>query len=195
MLPKISSLVKQEIIMQKFLKLKRNLPIKIMIYITTPEFNNFTVDVFAARLVQANLIKKTDCDYKLISYNKKINLNKTKHALVENELKNYNHLIQFILEAKVILKKMVHKIIQYFSQCTDVLKRFLVLVVVIIFSFGNRNDCLMKILHLLLYLNQLTPKLSYFGIRTRVEFNGSYLKQNEIVNIYNSKYIHCLWDE
>ena len=167
----------------------------IYIYITTPEFNKFTVDVFAARLVQANLIKKTDCDYKLISYNKKINLNKTKHALVENELKNYNHLIQFILEAKVILKKMVHKIIQYFSQCTDVLKRFLVLVVVIIFSFGNRNDCLMKILHLLLYLNQLTPKLSYFGIRTRVEFNGSYLKQNEIVNIYNSKYIHCLWDE
>ena len=194
MLPKISSLVKKEIIMQKLLKLKRNLPIKIMIYIyiTTPEFNKFTVDVFAARLVQANLIKKTDCDYKLISYNKKINLNKTKHALVENELKNYNHLIQFILEAKVILKKMVHKIIQYFSQCTDVLKRFLVLVVVIIFSFGNRNDCLMKILHLLLYLNQLTPKLSYFGIRTRVEFNGSYLKQNEIVNIYNSKYIHCL---
>ena len=111
MLPKISSLVKQEIIMQKFLKLKRNLPIKIMIYITTPEFNNFTVDVFAARLVQANLIKKTDCDYKLISYNKKINWNKTKHALVENEFKNYNHLIQFILEAKVILKKMIHKII------------------------------------------------------------------------------------
>ena len=56
-------------------------------YITTPEFNKFTAKIFAARLAQANLIAKTDFDNKLISLNKTINSNKTKHLLVENELK------------------------------------------------------------------------------------------------------------
>ena len=53
--------------------------------IDTPQFNNFTADIFAARLAQANLITKTDFDIKLTSFNKKNNSNKTKHLLVENE--------------------------------------------------------------------------------------------------------------
>ena len=77
--------------------------------ITTSEFNNLTAKSFAARLAQVNLVTKTDFDTKLINLN--INSNKTKHVLVENELKKYKHLIQAILEVKVILKKMVHKII------------------------------------------------------------------------------------
>ena len=36
------------------------------------------------------------------------------------------------------------------SQCTDIPKGLQVLVVIIIFVFGNLKDCLMKILHLLL---------------------------------------------
>ena len=56
-------------------------------YITTPEFNKLTAKSFAARLAQANLITKTDFDIKLINLNKKINSNKTKHLLIENELK------------------------------------------------------------------------------------------------------------
>ena len=43
--------------------------------------------VFNARLAQANLITKTDFDVKLSSLNSKITSNKTKHLLVENELK------------------------------------------------------------------------------------------------------------
>ena len=39
-----------------------------------------------------------------MSLNKKINSSKTKYALVENELKNYKHLIQDIFESKMILK-------------------------------------------------------------------------------------------
>ena len=65
--------------------------------------------VFNARLAQANLITKTDFDVKLSSLNRKITSNKTIHLLVENELKKL--LIQVILEVKVILKKMLHKII------------------------------------------------------------------------------------
>ena len=56
-------------------------------YITTPEVNNFAADVFNARLTQANLITKTDFDAKLSSLNRKITGNKSKHLLVENELK------------------------------------------------------------------------------------------------------------
>ena len=56
-------------------------------YITTPEFNTLAVDVFHARLAQANLIAKTDFDAKLSSLNKNVTKNKTRHLLVENELK------------------------------------------------------------------------------------------------------------
>ena len=56
-------------------------------YITTQEFNKLTAQIFAARLKQANLLTKTDFDDKLKSFNQKINSNKTKNLLVEDELK------------------------------------------------------------------------------------------------------------
>ena len=56
-------------------------------YITTPGSNTLTVDVFNARLAQANLIRITDFDAKLRSLNRKIISNKSKQWLVENELK------------------------------------------------------------------------------------------------------------
>ena len=56
-------------------------------YITTQEFDNLTARVFTARLSQANLVTMTDFDDKLKSLNQKVHSNKTKHLLVENELK------------------------------------------------------------------------------------------------------------
>ena len=56
-------------------------------YITTPEFNKLTAEDFDARVSRANLVTKTDFDDKLKSLNQKMNSNKTKHLLVENELK------------------------------------------------------------------------------------------------------------
>ena len=56
-------------------------------YITTPEFNTLAASVFNARLPEANLIPKADFDAELSSLNRKITSNKTKHLLVENELK------------------------------------------------------------------------------------------------------------
>ena len=53
-------------------------------YISTPEFNKLTAEIFAARLAQANLVIKTDFDNKLRKL-KKINSNITKHILVEND--------------------------------------------------------------------------------------------------------------
>ena len=56
-------------------------------YIDTSEFNKLAPDVFNARLAQANLITKADFDAKLSILNRKITQNKTKHLLIENELK------------------------------------------------------------------------------------------------------------
>ena len=55
--------------------------------------HKLTTDVFNARLAQANLMTKTDFDAKFSSLNRKITQNKSKHLLVENELKNGKLLI------------------------------------------------------------------------------------------------------
>ena len=83
---------KKQIIIQKLVKLLVMVNQKVSNdnhdkYITTPEFNNLAAEVFTTRLAQANLVTKTDFDTKLQSLNKKITSNKTKHLLVENELK------------------------------------------------------------------------------------------------------------
>ena len=56
-------------------------------YITTTEFNTLAVDVFNARLSQANLVTKTIFDNTVSSLNSKIAENKTKNESTENELK------------------------------------------------------------------------------------------------------------
>ena len=56
-------------------------------YVNTSEFNKLTTKNFTGRLAQANLVANTNFDTKLTSLNRKINSNKTKHLLVENEFK------------------------------------------------------------------------------------------------------------
>ena len=81
-------------------------------YITTPEFDTMAATVFNARLAaQTGLIRKPEFDFKLKSTSDRVSKSKTKHLLVENELKNYKNLMLLMLEVKVILKTMVHKII------------------------------------------------------------------------------------
>ena len=55
-------------------------------YIDISEFNKLAVDVFNARIIQTNLVAKTDFDAKLSGLNNKITQNITKDLLVENEL-------------------------------------------------------------------------------------------------------------
>ena len=74
-------------------------------YITTQEFNKLTSENFAARLKQAklesksdipNLVNKTGFDNKLVSFNKRIDSNKTKHVLVENELNELTEKVKLL---------------------------------------------------------------------------------------------------
>ena len=55
-------------------------------YIIIQEFNNLTAETFAARLIQANLVSKTDFDNKLISFNRKVALNRTKYLTLLRKL-------------------------------------------------------------------------------------------------------------
>ena len=54
---------------------------------------------------------KTDFDNSISSLDSKIAANKAKNESIENEFKKLKHLIQVILSAEMILKKMVQKII------------------------------------------------------------------------------------
>ena len=119
-------------------------------YITTPEFNKLAANNFASRLKQAKLVTKPDFEDNLKSLKQKINSNKTKILLVEIELKKLQIFDSIYFMGKVILKNMVHKFISYFNQCTNILKGLVMLVLVVIFIFGNLKDYLMKMLQLLL---------------------------------------------
>ena len=63
------------------------------IYVTTLELHTLAARVFNARLEQAKLILKTDFGAKLQSLSKRITSNKTKHLLVENEIKKTKKLL------------------------------------------------------------------------------------------------------
>ena len=70
------------------MSLERNLLIMIMTNILLLQSLILWLLVFFnARLAQANLITKTDFNAKLSSLNRKITSNRSKHFLVENELK------------------------------------------------------------------------------------------------------------
>ena len=83
----------------------------IMTNITTLELNNLVAGVFTAKLARANLVTKTDFDTKLKSLNKKINSNKTKHLLVDSELKKLEKFDAAYFKGKSFFMVMVHKII------------------------------------------------------------------------------------
>ena len=73
---------------------------------------------------------------------------------------------------------MVLKIIQYFSQCTNIFKK--------IDNTDDTSEWKSKGLsnEIIKFLstsgNRLAPELSYIGYKTRVKFAGSSLKQGEL---------------
>ena len=116
-IPSVSSLVNQTDYNPKITEIEKKLTDQNHDkYIATPEFNNFTKDAFNSRLAQANLIKKTDFDAKLSTFNREIMENKTENLLVKNEFNKLKTFDSSYLLARVILKKMVHKIIYYFHR-------------------------------------------------------------------------------
>ena len=82
------------------------------IYFTTQKLNKLTVQNLSARLKQADLVKKTDFDNKLTSFNRRIASNKPKYLEVQNKLnslitkdffKIFSY-VEFILQVMMDLK-------------------------------------------------------------------------------------------
>ena len=162
-------------------------------YITTPEFSIMAPDVFKTRLAaQTDLIRKPDVDSKVKGISDRVTKNKTKYVLVENELKELqrfdaayfrgeNHFEEDCTQNYLVFQPMY----RYFKRIAGVGSgNFIYL-----WKFKGLSDEGLDSITASNY--KITPELSFYGTKTRVEFNGSCLKQNrvtynygKIVNIY-----------
>ena len=95
-------------------------------YLTTPEFNKLSAEVFDARLARANWVTKTDFDNKLRYLNQKINLNKAKYLLVENEFKKLKTFDLNYFRGKNHFQEDGTQNYLVFHQCTDILNWLLI---------------------------------------------------------------------
>ena len=148
-------------------------------YITTPEFNTLAADVFNARLAQANLITKTDFDAKLSSLNRKITSNKSKHLLVENELKKLKTFDSSCFIGKSHFEEDGTQNYLLFQPTYRYFKR--------IAGVGNGDYIYYwqykglsgeRINSIKLSNVSNAPSLDYYGAETRVEFSGSCFKKD-----------------
>ena len=158
-------------------------------HVATSVFNTLAASVFNARLARANLINKTDFDSKLSSLNEKITANKTKHLLVESELKKLKTFDSSYFIGKshfeeddtqnVLVFQPMNKYLEVITN-TDYVS-----------PWKSKGLSAETIKPPATSDNSLTPGLSYCGTKTRVKFTGNCLEQpNEsfdlkgIVNIY-----------
>ena len=136
---------------------------------------------------------KTDFDNKLINLNKKINSNKTKHVLVENELKKLQTFDSICFCGKshfendgtrnyLVLKTPY----RYFKRVSNTKNH--------ISSWKSKRLSDGSIKPPSTSNNILNPVLNYVGTKIRVKFEGSCLKQDKISFDHgkNSKSLHCL---
>ena len=141
------------------------------------------------RLAQANLITKTDFDAKLSSLNRKITSNKTKHVLVENELKK---LKTFDSSYFIGNSHFGEDGVQNYLVFQPLNKYFKVIANTnYVLSWQSKGLSEEIIKPPATSDNSLNPKLTYYGAKARLEFRGICLKQDQstfnhgkIVNIY-----------
>ena len=117
------------------------------------------------------MITKTDFDGKLSSLNKKITSNKTKHLLVENELKKLK-----IFDLDYFIGKshfdedgpqnylVFQSILKYFTLNSNWITKWK--------SKGLSNESLEVVST---SDNTLTPSVNYYGDKARLRFTGSVL--------------------
>ena len=158
-------------------------------YITTPKFNTLAADVFNARLAQANLITRTDFAAKLSSLNRKINANKSKNLLIENELKKLKTFASSCFIGKNHFEEDGRKNYLVFQPINRFFKA--IANTDYVSSWKSKGLSVESIKQPNTSDNSLTPVLNYYSTKTRVKFNGSCLLQpkllythDTIVNIY-----------
>ena len=73
-------------------------------YVTVADFNKISAEIFDVKLARENLARKNFDDNRN-SQNQKINLNKTKHLLVETEFKKLQIFDSIYFRSKIHLEK------------------------------------------------------------------------------------------
>ena len=132
--------------------------------VATSEFNTLAANVFNARLAQANLITKTDFDFKLSSLNRKITANKTKHFLSDNDL-SYCRGKQYFYEGSGKQNYLVFLPMGKYLKLNSVAG-----VVDRVLSWQSKGIPNESIKPPTPSNNSLTPELNYYGTKTRVKF-------------------------
>ena len=149
-------------------------------YITTAEFNTLAADVFNERLAQANLITKTDFDAKLSSLNRKTTANKTKHLLVESELKKLKTFDSTYFISKSHFEEDGTQNYSVFQSISRYFK------VTANSDYVSSWKCKGLYAETIKPPNSLTTALSYYGKKTRVDFYGSCLQQAKVSYIHGT---------
>ena len=162
-------------------------------HITTPEFNTLAADVFNARLSWPHLVRKIDFDAKLASFNRKITENKTKHVLVEYELKKLKTFYVSYFIGKSNFEEdgtqnylVFQPIIRYFKVNT------IITVNDYVSSWKSKELSAETIKAPTTSDDSVAPTISYYyASKIRVKFTGKCLEQSKIsynhrniVNIY-----------
>ena len=139
-------------------------------------------DVFNARLAaQIDLIKKTELNFKLKDISDRLTKNKTKHLLVENELKKLQKFDAAYFRGKSHFEEdgaqnylVFQPMYRYFKGIIGVGSGNC------IYFWKSRGSSYERLNSNIASNYKITPELSYYDIKTRVEFNGSCLKQDKV---------------
>ena len=162
-------------------------------HIATPEFNTTAADVFKARsTAQTDLIRKPDCDFKLEGISDRATKIKTKYFLVENELNKLQKFDAAYFRGKSHFEEDGTQSYLVFQP----MYRYFKMIAAgdsgnYIYFWKSKSLSDERLDSITASNYKVTPELSFYGTKTRVEFNGSCLKQDKvtlnygkIVNIY-----------
>ena len=137
------------------------------------KLKRLTAENFKARLAQPNLLTKTDFDAKLQDISKRIISNKTKHLLVENELKklktfdlsyfkNKGHFEEDGIQNCFLFQPMC----RYFKRVAGVRSSNY------IYIWKSKELTGEKINSITTSNYSITPELSYYDTKTRIRFTA-----------------------
>ena len=163
---------------QKLGSLKKNLLIKIMTNVLLFYSLILWLLFFNARLAQANLIAKTDFDAKLSSLNGKITSNKSKHLLIESELKKLKTFDSSYFIGKSHFEEDGTQNNLVFQLIHRYFKRAVNSDYILLWKSKGLSD--ENITRPSAPHNFLNPSLNYLGTKTRLRFSGICLKQDKI---------------
>ena len=157
-------------------------------YNTTPEFNTMAASIFNARLVaETNLIKKTEFDPKLKVISDRLTLNKSKHLLVENELKKLEKTDAAYFRSKNYFEEdgtqnylVFQPVYKYFEKTGYKVSLWK--------SKGSFDE---KIISTTVSTDKSATKTIYDNAKIKVRFNGDLLRHDQVtynhrtvVNVY-----------